>query len=142
MELSVNTPALLFPCISLLLLAYTNRFLAIAGLIRGLKTKYTAAHEPGLIKQINNLRKRVIIIRNMQAAAVLSLFFCVMCMFLIFGGYQAMAQIIFAISLVLMLISLSLSIIEVTISVNALKIELKDLETELDKDDTFFGYKP
>jgi hypothetical protein len=66
MELSVNTPALLFPCISLLLLAYTNRFLAIATLIRGLKTKYASAHEPGLIKQIINLRKRVIIIRNMQ----------------------------------------------------------------------------
>jgi hypothetical protein len=142
MELSVNTPALLFPCISLLLLAYTNRFLAIATLIRGLKTKYASAHEPGLIKQIINLRKRVIIIRNMQAAAVLSLLLCVMCMFLIFAGYQSYAQIIFGCSLILMLVSLGLSILEITISVNALKIELQDLEMELDKNDSFFGYKP
>ncbi|MBC7614933.1 MAG: DUF2721 domain-containing protein, partial [Pedobacter sp.] len=28
MNLSINTPALLFPAISLIMLAYTNRFLA------------------------------------------------------------------------------------------------------------------
>lgn len=40
MEISLTTPALLFPAISLLLLAYTNRFLTLAGLIRNLYKLY------------------------------------------------------------------------------------------------------
>lgn len=138
MQISINTPALLFPCISLLLLAYTNRFLAIANLIRGLKTKYTNAHESHVLKQISNLRRRVILIRNMQALAIASLFSCVMCMFLLFWGETFAAQIVFAISLILMLLSLAISLLEISISVNALKIELTDLEDDLNKEDKFF----
>lgn len=138
MQITINTPALLFPCISLLLLAYTNRFLAIANLIRGLKSKYTSAHEPHVLKQISNLRRRVIIIRNMQGLAIASLFSCVMCMFLLFWNYENAAQVIFAISLIFMLISLVLSLLEIAISVNALNLELKDLEDELEKEDKFF----
>ena len=138
MEISINTPALLFPCISLLLLAYTNRFLAIANLIRGLKTKYTHEHERHVLQQINNLRRRVILIRNMQVLAIASLFSCVLTMFLLFWGDTKAGQIMFAVSLVLMLISLTISFIETSISANALKIELKELESELDKEDKFF----
>lgn len=138
MEISINTPALLFPCISLLLLAYTNRFLAIANLIRGLKTKYTHEHELHVLQQISNLRRRVILIRNMQALAIASLFSCVLTMFLLFWGDNKLGQIMFAISLVLMLISLVFSLLEISISVNALKIEMRDLEKELDKEDKFF----
>ncbi|MEO8146297.1 MAG: DUF2721 domain-containing protein [Bacteroidia bacterium] len=138
MQISINTPALLFPCISLLLLAYTNRFLAIANLIRGLKTKYTSAHEPQVLKQISNLRRRLIFIRNMQGFAVASLFCCVMCMFLLFWDETFAAQIVFAISLILMLLSLAISLLEISISANALKIELTDLEDDLKKEDKFF----
>ncbi len=138
MEISINTPALLFPCISLLLLAYTNRFLAIATLIRGLKTKYTNQHESHVLQQIRNLRRRVILIRNMQALAIGSLFSCVLTMFLLFWDDNKLGQIMFALSLILMLVSLVFSLLEISISVNALKIEMKDLEKELDKEDKFF----
>ena len=43
MELSINTPALLFPAITLLMLAYTNRFLALASLVRSLHDEYNQA---------------------------------------------------------------------------------------------------
>ena len=46
MELSITTPALLFPAISLLLLAYTNRFLALAALMRDLYNRYAAQPSP------------------------------------------------------------------------------------------------
>lgn len=132
MQITINTPALLFPCISLLLLAYTNRFLAIANLIRGLKTKYTAEHQPHILLQMGLLHKRLILIRNMQAFAISSLFCCVMCMFLFFWNEDKAGQLTFGLSLALMLVSLILSFSEILVSVNALKIELKDVERELD----------
>lgn len=137
MEITINTPALLFPCISLLLLAYTNRFLAIANRIRGLKSQYTSAHEPHILKQISNLRRRVLIIRNMQAFAIASLFCCILCMFLLFWSDELLAKYVFALSLLLMMVSLILSLMEIAISVNALKIELKDLEEDLEKENKF-----
>jgi hypothetical protein len=39
-QLSLTTPALLFSAISLLLLAYTNRFLAYASVVRNLHARY------------------------------------------------------------------------------------------------------
>ena len=89
MELSITTPALLFPAISLLMLAYTNRFLAIANLIRSLHAKYKQfPDDKHIITQIQNLRIRIRLIRSMQAIGVLSFLFCVMCMFTIFRGWD------------------------------------------------------
>jgi hypothetical protein len=82
MELSITTPALLFPAISLLMLAYTNRFLAIANLIRNLHDKYKKdPNEKHIVAQIRNLRVRIRLIRNMQAFGVISFLFCVVCYF-------------------------------------------------------------
>jgi hypothetical protein len=128
MEVSLTTPALLFPAISLLLLAYTNRFLALAALIRGLKSKYETEHDPGLLKQIENLRKRIILIRNMQAFGIASIFTCVITMFTVYLQLQLFSGILFGISLVFMMISLILSFQETTISVNALHLELEKLK--------------
>src|SRR5436190_15784598 len=86
MDLTLTVPALLFPTVSLLLIAYTNRFLALASLIRGLKMRYNEEHNPNHIQQINTLRKRVFMIRNMQAFGIASLFFSVATMILIFVG--------------------------------------------------------
>lgn len=127
-EINLTTPALLFPAISLLLLAYTNRFLAVASLIRQLHSDYQKHPNQILIGQIQNLRKRVILIRNMQALGISSLFLCVLCMFLFFAGRYTSGEIIFGISLLLLLASLGLSIWEIQISVNALNIQLSDLE--------------
>ncbi len=128
MDIDLTTPALLFPAISLLLLAYTNRFLALASLIRSLHATYQASRETVLIGQIDNLRKRVLLIKNMQALGVLSLFLCVLCMFVLFAGEMLLGKIIFATSLVLLMASLALSIHEIQISVTALKLHLSDLE--------------
>jgi len=128
MEISLTTPALLFPAISLLLLAYTNRFLALASLIRNLHGKYMSEKDVKIKAQISNLKKRVVLIRNMQLLGISSLFFCVVSMFTIFQEYQMAGSIIFGFSLVLLMISLLLSIIEIQISVKALNIQMGDIE--------------
>lgn len=128
MEITLTTPSLLFPAISLLLLAYTNRFLAIANLIRGLHAKYNDTHDPLLLHQIRSLRRRVLIIRNMQATGILSILLCVVSMYLIFAGYPRIATYTFSISMLSLIVSLSLSLIEIQVSVNALNLQLSDLE--------------
>ena len=78
MELSINTPALLFPAISLVMLAYTNRFLSLSNRVRNLHDKY-AAHEQKVIilGQIKNLKYRLKLIKRMQTLGVLSFLFCI-----------------------------------------------------------------
>jgi len=125
MEITLNTPALLFPAISLLLLAYTNRFLAIANLIRGLRKLYDTDHDQNILSQIRNLQTRIMIIRNMQALGIGSLLMCVVCMFALFLDEEFLGKLLFGASLVLMMGSLILSLREIIISVNALTLELK-----------------
>jgi len=128
MELTLTTPAILFPTISLLMVAYTNRFLTIAGRIRSLHDSYKTSPNQILIAQINSLRKRVQLIRNMQALGLISLFLCVLCMFVLFAGHILAAKIIFAAGLVILMLSLGLSFREVQLSVEALNLALKDME--------------
>jgi len=128
MDITLTTPALLFPAISLLLLAFTNRFLALANLIRQLHANYKTDPDEILFGQIENLRHRIKLIRDMQAAGVASLFFCVICMLTLFAGWVLISQWIFVLSLVLMAISLAISIREIQISIGALDLHLKDLE--------------
>ena len=132
MNFTLTTPALLFPAISLLLLAYTNRYLTIAGLIRDLFSESKQENNAIYNGQIANLRKRINIIKNMQILGVLSFFFCVLTMLLLFLGLTFAGEIIFGLSLALLLFSLALSIYEITISVGALNI-LLDRKTGSDK---------
>jgi hypothetical protein len=127
-ELTLTTPALLFPAISLLLLAYTNRFLALAALIRDLHRRYRAEPDALTRGQIENLRVRIAIIRNMQIFGVASFFLCVLCMFTIFAGLLQIGAYIFGVSLVLLMISLAFSLRELMISIRALQLQLEDLE--------------
>lgn len=139
MELSITTPALLFPAISLLMLAYTNRFLALASLIRNLHDKYKKdPNQKHIIEQLKNLRARIRLIRSMQAFGVVSFLFCVVCMFCIFKGWQDASYIIFAASTLSFVISLLLSLTEITLSMRALELELSDME-ELTKTGFFTG---
>ena len=129
MEISITTPALLFPAISLLMLAYTNRFLALASLIRNLHAKYKDhTNKEGVLQQIKNLRLRLRLIRLMQFFGVLSLILCVLSMFFVFEQMGLWANILFVCSLVSMLASLFLSLSEIQISTRALEIELSDME--------------
>lgn len=127
-ELPLSTPSLLFPAISLLMLAYTNRFLGLANVVRGLHANWKSTQEPMLLKQIHNLRKRIRIIKHMQTLGVLSLMMCVVSMTLIFFNHQPSAQITFGVSLILMLASLTLSLVEIQMSGTALDLQLRDVK--------------
>ena len=131
MPLTLTTPALLFPAISLLLLAYTNRFLTLASLIRNLHAAYRDQHETHIIAQLDNLRRRVWLIQHMQTLGVSSFFCCVLTMFLIFIGQDGLAHVVFAVSLLLLLASLWLSLREISISVDALSLQIQDLDVPL-----------
>lgn len=129
MELQLSTPALLFSAITLLMLAFTNRFLAIASLIRGLHKNYMEAPDQELIvDQIQNLRKRLTLIKNMQLFGVFSFLLCIVCMYLLFHGFIESANWVFVGSMASLLIALALSLIEIQISTKALNLELKDME--------------
>lgn len=130
MEISLTTPALLFPAISLLMLAYTNRFLTIATIIRNLHDRYKNEATDNLLGQIVNLRYRIYLIRNMQIYGVLSLLFCVISMFALFAGWIPAGQWTFAIALILMIVSMLISLRELQISVGALDLLLTELEKE------------
>lgn len=131
MELSITTPALLFPAISLLMLAYTNRFLALASLIRHLHDKYKKEpDQKHIVQQIRNLRTRIRLIRSMQSLGVLSFIFCVICMYCIFMNWTGASYIIFAISIGAFMASLIFSLLEISLSTRALEVELKDMEEE------------
>ena len=129
MELQLSTPALLFSAITLLMLAFTNRFLAIATLIRGLHKNYLKDPDQEIIvEQIHNLRRRLTLIKNMQLFGVFSFLLCVICMFLLFKGFTDAANWTFVISMVSLLISLGISLVEIQISTKALNLELSDME--------------
>ncbi|HEX5839187.1 MAG TPA: DUF2721 domain-containing protein [Anaerolineales bacterium] len=128
MELNLTTPALLFPAISLLLLAYTNRFLTLATIIRNLYDRYHTVPNENLLAQIGNLRYRIYLIRNMQIFGVLSLLFCVISMFALFAGWTVGGQWTFGLALILMMMSMAVSLRELQISVGALDLLLADME--------------
>jgi hypothetical protein len=127
-DLDLTTPALLFSAISLLLLAYTNRFLALAVLVRSLHAIYRENPDDILYGQIKNLRLRLSIIRHMQIYGLLSLLLCVICMFLIYIGYMLIAIYVFGFALLLLIASLGISAWEIQISVKALNLQLSDME--------------
>ena len=127
-QLTLTTPALLFSAISLLLLAYTNRFLAYANVVRNLHARYKENREAIIVGQIQNLRKRLALTRTMQLLGIGSLLLCVLCMFLVYIDLQLAAEIIFGIALLMLIVSLAISVIEIQISVRALDLHLGDME--------------
>lgn len=127
MDFNLSTPALLFSAISLFMLAFTNRFLALAKLIREHITQYETNKDPGIKAQIHNFRQRLKVIKFTQIFAVVSFLFCVISMFLIFVSRILSAEIAFGASLVSLFISLILSLHELFLSIGALKIEMKKI---------------
>ncbi|NLH58288.1 MAG: DUF2721 domain-containing protein [Clostridiales bacterium] len=128
--MDITTPALLFPAITLLMLAHTNRFLALANLVRQFRALYDEKPDDRVFKQIENFQKRLNILKYTQFVSVLSFLFCVICMFIFFLNKMLLADITFAISLLLMMASLILSLWEIYLSVDALKVELGDIDRE------------
>ncbi len=138
MEITFNTPALLFPAISLLLLAYTNRFLALANLVRKLHDEYVKGDKSSAVrlKQIKNLKLRLNMVRYMQALGVFSFLCCVVTMYGVYMEWTEIVKYVFAVSLISLLASLIISLAEITQSTTALKLELGDIE-ELEKEGFF-----
>ncbi|WP_298367722.1 DUF2721 domain-containing protein [uncultured Lutibacter sp.] len=132
-ELTLTTPALLFSAISLIMLAYTNRFLAYAAVIRNLHDVYLDKKDKSLIYQIENLRQRINLTRWMQIFGISSLLLCVLTMFLIYIHQQIIAVWVFGIALILLIISLMLLIKEIKISSQALMLHISDIENHLKK---------
>lgn len=128
MEFSISTPALLFPAISLLMLGFTNRFLAVAALIRQHIRLYQENRDENILGQIRNFQKRLRIIKYTQASGVTSFLFCTVSMFFVFLRIQTAAEISFILSLVTMIISLLLSLEEIFLSIGALNIEMKGIQ--------------
>lgn len=127
-QLTLTTPALLFSAISLIMLAYTNRFLAYAAVIRDLHDKYLQKKDSILIAQIKNIKQRLYLTRSMQIFGISSLLLCVLTMFLIYIEQNTIAVWAFGLALVLLIISLALLIIEIQISVKALEHHISDIE--------------
>ena len=132
-QLTLTTPALFFSAISLIMLAYTNRFLAYASVIRNLHDKYLEKKDDALLRQIKNLKQRLNLTRYMQISGITSLLFCVLTMFLIYVGYQVIAVYMFGVGLILLLISLALLIKEIQISAKSLQYHIADIEEHLKK---------
>jgi hypothetical protein len=130
MILEIQTPALLFSATSLILLAYTNRFLTIAQIVRGLKKTYDIEHSKSILLQIKNLNLRISLIRYMQLFGVLCLFLSVFAMLVLFLELQFVGIILFAASMLSLLLSLALSFWEISISVKALRLHLSDIKEE------------
>ncbi|MCA0236622.1 MAG: DUF2721 domain-containing protein [Bacteroidetes bacterium] len=128
MDLTIQTPALLFPALSLLLLAYTNKFLAIANLIRKLVSDFDESSKVMLLQQIHSLRRRLWLIRWMQVFGVGSILLCVITMFLVYEGWQMWAKILFAFSLLLMMTSLVITLMEIFLSAGALRVLMREFE--------------
>lgn len=136
-EININTPALLFPAITLLMLAYTNRFLSLASLVRKLHEEYNRGEkERNILSQIKNIRSRLNLIRYMQAFGILRFLCCVLCMFTIYQNWMVPANIIFAGSLIFLTLSIVLSLLEINKSTRAIELVLSDIE-ELNKENIF-----
>ena len=133
-QLTLSTPALLFSAISLIMLAYTNRFLAYAAVIRKLHDIYLEKKQNSLLRQIKNLKLRLNLTRWMQIFGISSLLFCVLTMFLIYVNFQMVAVYFFGFALILLIISLVLLIKEIQISAQALQHHIADIEEHLEKE--------
>ena len=127
-ELTLTTPALCFSALSLLLLAYTNRFMGYAQLVRTLFEQYKSQKDQLLLGEISNLRKRLKLIKHMQLQGISSLLLCALSMFLIYIGYQDLSVIAFGLALMMLVFSLIISVWEIFISVKAIDLHLNELE--------------
>ncbi len=129
MDITINTPALFFPAISLVMLAYTNRFLALASVVRNLHSEYNKTDKKEKIYgQIRNLKYRLRLVKHMQAFGVSSFLSCIFSMYFIYIKQMSWANIMFALAMLVFIISLIMSLIEIQLSTKALELELSDME--------------
>jgi len=129
-EITISTPALVFPALSVLMLAYTNRFIAISKRVRALHAEHKNNPQKRLLKQIQSLHKRLLYIRNMQFMAISGFLINMVSIFLILIGQTMVATLLFGISLLCIIISLLVSVLEIHRSVQAMSYELESDESD------------
>ena len=127
-ELTLITPSVLFSAVSLILLAYTNRFLSYAQVIRSLQKQHLDHPSSITAAQIKNLRTRIYLTKSMQILGIGSLLLCVVTMLFIYVGFQTLAVILFGVALFLLILSLAITIREIQISTKALEIYLDNMD--------------
>ena len=130
MDFNIQTPALIFPAISLLLLAYTNRFVVLAGLIRDLLSEHQNNPKDEILAQIDNLQKRMDLIKKMQVWGAIAFVLSAFSMLAGIFKQQDISIAMFTVSLVFLIISLMYLLAELSISVNALSIQLDDIKKD------------
>lgn len=134
MDITINTPALFFPAISLVMLAYTNRFLALASVVRNLHNQYNEGQynegdkKQKILGQIRNLKYRLRLVKNMQAFGVLSFLSCIFSMYFIYIDQMLWANVMFGLAMLVFIVSLIMSLVEIQLSTKALELELSDME--------------
>lgn len=126
MLLDISTPALVFPALSVLMLAYTNKFIAISKRVRALHAEHKRTPTQALHKQIRSLNKRMIYIRNMQICAIAGFSSNILSMGFIFLGLNTLAIFLFGLGISLVFISLIISILEIYMSVQAMTVLLNE----------------
>ncbi|RAP23557.1 DUF2721 domain-containing protein [Candidatus Marinamargulisbacteria bacterium SCGC AG-343-K17] len=131
MQINITTPAILFPAITLLMLAYTNRFLALSQLIRSLHKEYKENQSLNILKQIQHLKYRILLIRFMQAFGALSILVCALSISFIFFGVDQIGAVLFFCSVILFILSVISSFIEIVLSTKALAVLLSDIENKV-----------
>lgn len=131
-SLDYSAAGLLFPAISLLMLAYTNRFLGLAAVVRSLVLQYRNRPQHHIQEQVFNLKQRILLLRHAQVIGVLSLTACTVCLLALVLQLQLLAQVLFGLAVILMLISLVTSLIEIYLSVRAINLELEHINDDLD----------
>lgn len=127
---NLTTPSLLFSAISLIMLAFTNRFLSYAQVVRTLKKEYEVSPSHVTAAQIENLRIRLLLTKNMQILGISSLLLCVLSMLFIYIQFDHVAIYTFGVALLLLSISLVLSVKEILISTKALDLFLRGMTKE------------
>ncbi len=132
MELTFTSPALLFPAVSLILLAYTNRFHSLATLLRQLLEQYRRGPTHSLYLQLENLLVRLKLIRWMQALGILSVMLAVVCMLVLFERAQGWGTGLFVLSLLSLIASLCVSLYETHLSIGALKVQVQEVMADVE----------
>jgi hypothetical protein len=128
MSITLTTPAILFSTVSLVHIGYTNRFVSLSHLVRGLKERYINTQDEAIIQQISNLRRRIVLIRNMQFLGLISLFLSICSILFLYADYEWLGGFVFVVSLFFLMVSVVMASIEIWISMDALHIELRSIE--------------
>ena len=128
-------PALLFPAIPIMLLVFSNKYTALAMLIRKLHIlSQDNAIRHLSVERIQILSGRLLLLRWMQTFSSIAFLFNLITIFLGYNSFQTLALNFFGIAVIFLTIAIILFIIEAQQSHHALNLHIKDLELYSEKE--------